>query len=795
MADALPVFSACVGDATRDAGFEDTAGLVAEAAINCLAYYGITQGKTAERFDAGSEVTRSQMALFLHRAAGVAGLHLTGGSGAADFDDIADLDEERQGAIMALARNDILAGSGGMFRPGASITRAEMAVALIGFLRHAGPGLFHQDGARRGQLILGSGETLDHFADARRGLPEVVDTAISYAFELGITRGSARGASVFAPGGPVLRKNMASFITRTLAHTKVRPAGVTAQADGNRVVVSVRDAAFKPVSKAAVDGFYVASQRRYRAFDLRGGCNAVVRSVNRTATRCAIDARDPVTGVDGDVRLDELTAATIGRGVTVWVWTGSRGTRYSGDVDAFELRIAGEADAGTAPAATAVPAAPSGGGGGGSAPAATTTTTTTAAPATTTTTTPATTTTTMSTTTTAPAGTTTTTTTTTSTTTTTTTTTSSSTTTTVPPAAESLKITADDATVAATKATDGYGAEYYTMKFGDWSSFTIQLQHTDESDGDKVKDTNVGADGSNPVKFYVWQSNTGGHSEQYAQSSSFINKMVGGISTNCQGCPRGVAPEIVAHHNLKTDDSGRVSFTVVAPADPATGTSGTKMALQVRVVEEVNGTASSGATNIQNKRMHVFYVNVSEGARTTSGSAPTTTLPSGTAATAITVNSNGADSDKSFAAGATSTTFVTGDYGDEITITVQLRAGSADTSRGTDGTNPAQFLIHRLYFPTGGHATSIARKGRTSATILPDAVAALTSWDQVRQTRYTGADGSLTFSALMDDPDTTSSGDEGNVMFLIRAQTNAPGATSDLGTTAVTGGIVRLSEP
>ena len=117
-ADVLPVFSACVGDATRDAGFVDTGGLVAEAAINCIAYYGITRGRTSERFDAGSEVTRSQMALFLYRAAGVAGVDLTGGSGAADFADIAGLDEERRDAIVALARNDILVGSEMAFKAG-----------------------------------------------------------------------------------------------------------------------------------------------------------------------------------------------------------------------------------------------------------------------------------------------------------------------------------------------------------------------------------------------------------------------------------------------------------------------------------------------------------------------------------------------------------------------------------------------------------------------------------------------------------------------------------------------------
>ena len=50
---------------------------------------------------------------------------------------------------------------------------------------------------------------------------------------------------------------MASFIMRTLAHTNTRPAGVTSQAAGNSVQISVRTSApdFAPVANAAVDLF------------------------------------------------------------------------------------------------------------------------------------------------------------------------------------------------------------------------------------------------------------------------------------------------------------------------------------------------------------------------------------------------------------------------------------------------------------------------------------------------------------------------------------------------------------
>ena len=44
--------------------------------INCLAYYGITTGKTEDTFDPQSNVTRSQMALFLARAADKANIEI-----------------------------------------------------------------------------------------------------------------------------------------------------------------------------------------------------------------------------------------------------------------------------------------------------------------------------------------------------------------------------------------------------------------------------------------------------------------------------------------------------------------------------------------------------------------------------------------------------------------------------------------------------------------------------------------------------------------------------------------------
>ena len=65
-ASVKPPYKACVGDALDDAGFTDLGSLEAAVAdINCLAYYEITTGRTADTFDPNSNVRRSNMALFL----------------------------------------------------------------------------------------------------------------------------------------------------------------------------------------------------------------------------------------------------------------------------------------------------------------------------------------------------------------------------------------------------------------------------------------------------------------------------------------------------------------------------------------------------------------------------------------------------------------------------------------------------------------------------------------------------------------------------------------------------------
>ena len=188
---------ACVGPALADQMFTDVADAHAfKNAINCIAYYGITNGTgDGSTYSPNQDVTRAEMAVFIARAAGVAGVDVGMGSGG--FSDIGDVWQEAQDAINALAGNGMIP-SGGEFRPDDAITRAEMAAFLIGLLAEGAPNVtINQDGV----ILLGTGGAAaaadDYFADARAAVPRSVDAQISALYELGVTKGASA-----VPGGP-----------------------------------------------------------------------------------------------------------------------------------------------------------------------------------------------------------------------------------------------------------------------------------------------------------------------------------------------------------------------------------------------------------------------------------------------------------------------------------------------------------------------------------------------------------------------------------------------------------------
>ena len=343
--DAEATWKACLGPAMDGSGFADVAmGSVHHDNINCLAYYGITVGKTHGTFDPGGNVTRSQMALFLARAADKANIDL-GEAADQGFMDLNADDTERVNAINLLVGAGIMFGkaetsydppSATKFAPGDYVQRWEMAMFLFAFLDHALvsvlidqlPKSFDGDGTGHVELNSEDGEEGDApddwFGDAVRQTPGHVEDRIAALYELGVTTGTnnmvgAKGT--FNPTGLVTRAQMASFIMRTLGHTNLRPAGVTAQSTSSDTQVSVRDAAFEPVVGASTEVF--TTNFPDDAFDPSDRCReAYVNDQDPSFSECTIDVGDLVTDADGNA-LWEGVGLRKGNPLTIACTTGS----------------------------------------------------------------------------------------------------------------------------------------------------------------------------------------------------------------------------------------------------------------------------------------------------------------------------------------------------------------------------------------------------------------------------------------------------------------------------------------
>ena len=323
-ADHPAQYSACVGAATESFGFEDTAGNFAEAAIDCLAHYGITKGTTATTYSPGAVVPRWQMALFLARATGPTGITLPPPM-AQGFTDLGRLKQEARDAIHQMAQSGIMLGkSATAFDPYAPVTRVQMAVLLARFLAAAptGPGGTDIDDVDPDDNVFRDLSALS-FSNYQ---------AIRRLYELGVTTGTS--AVTFTPTAPVSRAQMAAFITRMLAHTNARPTGVSVQTPSEEVfansdallLISVRDADHQPFPEASVDVFMAADPTK--AFDKDGLCTENVVAA-AGALVCVMDNSDPETDAFGNVSV----AAEVGDddSVRVWAWRGEMDASFDED--------------------------------------------------------------------------------------------------------------------------------------------------------------------------------------------------------------------------------------------------------------------------------------------------------------------------------------------------------------------------------------------------------------------------------------------------------------------------------
>ena len=200
--------------------------------IQCLAHDRITTGRMGgTEFDPLGNVTRSQMALFLARAADAAGIDL-GDVMAHEFTDIGDMDAERVDAISRLTEKGIMTTpSDDTFAPNGTVSRADMAVYLVALLAESGGAHGLERDAQTLMYTFDDGtidpttdterdsedEDRDYFTDVYTMASEPTANAIYTAFELGITTGYQD--ETFKPKRAVARQEMASFIMRAMART------------------------------------------------------------------------------------------------------------------------------------------------------------------------------------------------------------------------------------------------------------------------------------------------------------------------------------------------------------------------------------------------------------------------------------------------------------------------------------------------------------------------------------------------------------------------------------------------
>ena len=322
VADHRTPYSACVGEARTSAGFDDMVGHAFASEVDCLAYYRIALGTSRERFSPGASIKRLQMALFLTRAAGVVGIPLPSPTDQG-FEDIGNMTEEIRDAINQMSELGIMEGyTVTEFRPDEVVTRQDMAAHLDTFLGVAPPG--------PGGIDIEDIDPDDKvFSDINRVGAFAYD-AIRRIYELGITTGTSAGT--FDPHAAVTRGQMAAFITRTLAHTNLRPVGMSIQVDDSKVqegdelevMVSLRDEDFDPIVGEYVDVFSATDAGR--AFETDGRCTTRVTGLG-TGSACFIDS-DTSTDSDGNLVLD-VEPSPDRR--TMWAWSGDQDDEFDLD--------------------------------------------------------------------------------------------------------------------------------------------------------------------------------------------------------------------------------------------------------------------------------------------------------------------------------------------------------------------------------------------------------------------------------------------------------------------------------
>ncbi|MFA9432904.1 S-layer homology domain-containing protein [Egicoccus sp. AB-alg2] len=203
----VPVGPACEG--TPRNRFPDVTSGSHAFAIDCIGWWGVTQGNRDGTYNPTGTVTRDQMASFVARTIELSGGTLPNSPANHFTDDNGNAHELR---INQLAELGVVGGvGGGRYAPARNVTRAQMAT----FLANAWE-------ARTGSPLPAG---RDFFTDVDGDTHQARINAVAQA---GLTGGAAPG--IYNPGGDVTRAQMGTFLARFMAklvadgHTTHPPA-------------------------------------------------------------------------------------------------------------------------------------------------------------------------------------------------------------------------------------------------------------------------------------------------------------------------------------------------------------------------------------------------------------------------------------------------------------------------------------------------------------------------------------------------------------------------------------------
>jgi endoglucanase len=188
---------ACPSDLPR-AGFEDTRGSVHERVIDCMSWWGITEGVDRTSFAPGAQVRRDQVATFLHRVLERTEL-LPASPPRRGFGDV-PAGHAHQRGIEVLAGLEVINGTGdGRFSPGLPATRGQMASLIV----------------RLHEEVVG-----EPVAPSQHGFTDTAGSPhednIRRLVALEVTTGHDDGT--FRPSAAVTRGQMAAFVMRYVDH-------------------------------------------------------------------------------------------------------------------------------------------------------------------------------------------------------------------------------------------------------------------------------------------------------------------------------------------------------------------------------------------------------------------------------------------------------------------------------------------------------------------------------------------------------------------------------------------------